>query len=113
VVGIAANVDVDAADLPDGATSVRAAVEGVGPDSRRFCQRVIEAFHTLRTDPEAVLPAWREYAVTLGRAVRVETPAGDITGEAVDVRFPGSLVVRTDDGERVVHAGDCEHLRPA
>ncbi|WP_338738611.1 biotin--[acetyl-CoA-carboxylase] ligase [Haloplanus salilacus] len=110
VVGIGTNVDVDAADLPEDATSVRA--EGGTADRRRFCRRVIEAFHALRADPEAVLPAWRDHAVTLGRSVRVETPAGDVTGEAVDVRFPGSLVVRTDDGERVVHAGDCEHLRP-
>jgi BirA family biotin operon repressor/biotin-[acetyl-CoA-carboxylase] ligase len=36
-----------------------------------------------------------------------------VTGAAVDVRFPGSLVIDTDGGERVVHAGDCEHLRPA
>ena len=116
IVGVGANVDVAAADLPDGATSVRAAGHGKGSeavDRRRFCQRVIETFHTLRTDPEAVLPAWREYAATLGRAVRVETPAGVVEGEAVGVRFPGSLVVCTDGEERVVHVGDCEHLRPA
>jgi BirA family biotin operon repressor/biotin-[acetyl-CoA-carboxylase] ligase len=117
IVGVGANVDVDAAALPDGAASVRTAgrpTDGdAGPDRRRFCQRVVEEFHGLRTDLEAVLPAWRDYALTLGRTVRVETPGGVVTGEAVDVRFPGSLVVRTADGERVVHAGDCEHLRPA
>jgi BirA family biotin operon repressor/biotin-[acetyl-CoA-carboxylase] ligase len=111
IVGVGVNVDIDAADLPEGATSVR--VQGGTPDRRRFCQRVIEGFHELRADPEAVLPAWRDHAVTLGRMVRVETPAGVVEGEAVDVRFPGSLVVRTGEGERLVHAGDCEHLRPA
>ena len=112
IVGVGANVDVAAADLPAGATSLR--VEGSDrADRRRVCQRVIEEFHALRTDPEAVLPAWREYAATVGRRVRVETPGGEVVGEAVDVRFPGSLVVRTDEERRVVHAGDCEHLRPA
>jgi BirA family biotin operon repressor/biotin-[acetyl-CoA-carboxylase] ligase len=122
IVGIGANVDVAATDLPETATSVR--IEGGakrrssgsrlaadGADRRRFCQRMAEAFHDL--DPDEVLPAWRDYAVTLGRTVRVETPGGVVEGEAVDVAFPGALVVRTDEGERTVHAGDCEHLRPA
>jgi BirA family biotin operon repressor/biotin-[acetyl-CoA-carboxylase] ligase len=118
IVGIGANVDVAAADLPERATSVRAeagdpASQGSRPvaDRRRFCQRLVEVVHAL--DPDEVLPAWREYATTLGRRVRVDTPGGVIEGEAVDVTFPGALVVRTDDGERTVHAGDCEHLRPA
>jgi BirA family biotin operon repressor/biotin-[acetyl-CoA-carboxylase] ligase len=118
IVGIGANVDVAAADLPERATSVRAeagdpASQGSRPvaDRRRFCQRLVGVVHAL--DPDEVLPAWREYATTLGRRVRVDTPGGVIEGEAVDVTFPGALVVRTDDGERTVHAGDCEHLRPA
>jgi BirA family biotin operon repressor/biotin-[acetyl-CoA-carboxylase] ligase len=109
IVGVGANVDVSGAELPETATSVRE--EGDDADRRRFCQRMVETFHGL--DPDDVLPAWREYAVTLDREVRVETPGGVVEGEAVDVAFPGSLVVRTDDGERTVHAGDCEHLRPA
>ena len=109
IVGVGVNVDVSGGELPATATSVR--VEGGDADRRRFCQRVVETFHAL--DPDDVLAAWREYAATLGREVRVETPGGVVEGEAVDVEFPGALVVRTDDGERTVHAGDCEHLRPA
>jgi len=109
IVGVGANVDVPDGALPETATSL--AVEGGDADRRRFCQRVVETFHAL--DPEAVLPAWREHTVTLGRSVRVETPGGTVEGEAVDVEFPGALVVRTGAGRRVVHAGDCEHLRPA
>jgi BirA family biotin operon repressor/biotin-[acetyl-CoA-carboxylase] ligase len=111
VVGIGANVNVDGADLPPGATSVREEVGDV--DRRAFCQRVLETFADLVADPDSILPAWREHAATLGRDVRVETPGGVVEGEAVDVRTPGALVVRTADGEQVVHAGDCEHLRPA
>ena len=110
--GVNANVDRDA--LPPGATSLRAEVGDV--DRRTFLQRTLEEIHDLTgegADLRAVLDAWREYASTLGRRVRVETPSGAVEGRAVDVRFPGSLVVETDDGERVVHAGDCEHLRPA
>jgi BirA family biotin operon repressor/biotin-[acetyl-CoA-carboxylase] ligase len=126
LVGIGVNANVDAADLPPGATSIRAEAgdsaeqsstgnrtESGDVDRRLFVQRVVEAFDELCTDPEATLAAWREHSDTLGRRVRVETGKETIEGEAVDVTFPGALVVRTDEGDRTVHAGDCEHLRPA
>jgi BirA family biotin operon repressor/biotin-[acetyl-CoA-carboxylase] ligase len=119
VVGIGVNLNVDETDLPPAAdaTSVRACRERAGHEEtdvprRLFVQRLLEEFHDLREDPDAVLPAWREYASTLGRRVRVETPGGEVVGEAVDVAFPGTLVVETDEGSRRVTAGDCEHLRP-
>ncbi|WP_101294815.1 biotin--[acetyl-CoA-carboxylase] ligase [Halegenticoccus soli] len=111
VVGIGVNANVEAADLPAGATSLLAE-RGEPVDRRAFVQRLLEEFHRLRGRPEEVLPAWREYAATLGRRVRVETPDGPVEGEAVDVEFPGALVVRTDAGDVTIYAGDCEHLRP-
>jgi BirA family biotin operon repressor/biotin-[acetyl-CoA-carboxylase] ligase len=111
VVGIGVNANVDRESLPPGATSIRAETGDV--DRRLFVQRLLERFHELREDPESVLPAWRDSSATLGRRVRVETPGGVVEGEAVDVTFPGALVVRTGSGERTVHAGDCEHLRTA
>jgi BirA family biotin operon repressor/biotin-[acetyl-CoA-carboxylase] ligase len=111
VVGVGINANVDVADLVEGATSLRAEVGDV--DRRAFTQRFLETFDDLRTDLDQVLPAWRDHAATLGRRVRVETPSETVVGEAVDVTFPGALVVRTDDGEVRVAAGDCEHLRPA
>ncbi|MEF8907325.1 MAG: biotin--[acetyl-CoA-carboxylase] ligase [Haloarculaceae archaeon] len=112
VVGIGVNANVDPEELPTGqpVTSLRAEVGDV--DRRLFTQRLLEEFHALRGDLEGVVDAWREYASTLGRRVRVETPAGSVVGEAVDVRFPGTLVVDTGDGREDVTAGDCEHLRP-
>jgi BirA family biotin operon repressor/biotin-[acetyl-CoA-carboxylase] ligase len=111
VVGVGVNANIDCESLPAGATSIRAEAGDV--DRRVFVQRLLERFHELRAEPESVLPAWREYSATLGRRVRVETPGGVVEGEAVDVTFPGALVVRTESGERTVHAGDCEHLRTA
>jgi BirA family biotin operon repressor/biotin-[acetyl-CoA-carboxylase] ligase len=113
VVGVGVNANVDVTDLPDGvdATSLRAEVGDV--NRRAFTRRLLEEFDALRIDLDAVVPAWREYATTIGRRVRVDTPGGEVVGEAVDVAFPGSLVVDTG-GERVtVTAGDCQHLRPA
>ena len=113
VVGVGVNANVDPGELPSEqpATSLRAEVGDV--DRRRFTQRLLEEFHELRVDLEGAVDAWREHASTLGRRVRVETPTGEVVGEAVDVRFPGTLVVDTGDGCEAVTAGDCEHLRSA
>lgn len=112
VAGIGVNANIDAADLPEGATSIREQLGGEDVDRRVFVQRLLEEFTALRENPDDVLPAWREHSATLGQRVRVETPGGDVEGTAVDVVFPGALVVRTNEGDVTVHAGDCEHLRP-
>jgi len=110
VVGVGVNANVPASALPADATSV---AEQVGQVERRaFVQRVLERFDALRSDPEAAVAAWRDRSATLGQRVRVETATGELVGDAVDVAFPGALVVETDDGRERVHAGDCEHLRP-
>jgi BirA family biotin operon repressor/biotin-[acetyl-CoA-carboxylase] ligase len=111
VVGVGLNANVDADALPEGATSLRALVGDV--DRRRVVQRLLERFHEGTRDLDGVVSAWRERTTTLGRRVRVETAAGEVVGEAIDVTTTGGLVVRTTDGEVTVHAGDCEHLRPA
>jgi BirA family biotin operon repressor/biotin-[acetyl-CoA-carboxylase] ligase len=111
VVGIGVNANVPASDLPETATSIREQL-GEDVDRRVFLQRVLEEYHELGTDADAVLPAWREHALTLGQHVRVETPSGEVVGDAVDVESPGALLVETDEGVVRVSAGDCEHLRP-
>ena len=126
VVGVGVNANLDPADLPEGATSLRAARQGASGDGRTetdgadgdvdlsaLTRTLLEELATLLADTDAVLPAWRETADTLWRQVRVETPDGDVVGEAVAVESPGTLVVRTDAGEVRVTTGDCEHLRPA
>jgi BirA family biotin operon repressor/biotin-[acetyl-CoA-carboxylase] ligase len=110
VVGVGVNANVDAAALPEQGTSVREKAGDI--DRGAFVQRLLEEFAALVDAPDAVLDAWREHALTLGEAVRVETPTGEVVGAAVDVEFPGSLVIETDEGVQRVHAGDCEHLRP-
>ena len=110
VVGIGINANVDRAAVPGTATTIRERVGDV--DRAALTRDLLERFEALTATPESVLPAWRAASSTLGRRVRVETPGGEVEGEAVDVEFPGTLVVATGDGERRVSAGDCEHLRP-
>lgn len=111
IIGVGLNANVDAGTLPDGATSLRDIAGDV--DRRRLVQRLLESFDALRDDPEAILPAWRAASSTLGRRVRVEAASETVEGTALDVEPPGRLVIETDDGPVRVHAGDCEHLRPA
>jgi len=111
LVGVGLNANIDADALPAGATSLQQQVGDI--DRRAVLQTVLESVSTLLGDPEAIIQRWRAYSSTLGRRVRVDTGREEIEGRAVDVQFPGALVVDTDTGEEVVHAGDCEHLRPA
>jgi BirA family transcriptional regulator, biotin operon repressor / biotin---[acetyl-CoA-carboxylase] ligase len=110
VPGIGVNANIDADDLPPEATSIRAEAGDV--DRRAFVQRLLEEFDRYRTDLEAVVPAWRELALTLGQRVRIDRPAGELVGEAVDVTEHGALVVDAEGTRETVSAGDCEHLRP-
>lgn len=111
VPGIGINANIDADELPSGATSLREQVGDV--DRRVFTQRVLETLQELLTDEDAILDRWREHALTLGRRVRVETSDGVVEGEATDIERPGTLLVDTGAETLRVHAGDCEHLRPA
>jgi len=111
IVGIGVNANIDTVELPAEATSLRQEL-GSDVDRRRFVQRLLESLADLLANPEAILDQWRECSSTLGRDVRIETPTREIHGRAVDVQFPGGLVIETEQGEEVIHAGDCEHLRP-
>lgn len=110
IIGMGVNANIPASSLPTGATSVQELVGMV--DRRDLVQRIVEAFDSLRVGPDTVvLDQWRDWAVTLGEAVRVETASDVIVGTAVDVSDVGALRVETEEGLVTVHAGDCTHLR--
>ncbi len=110
VVGIGVNANVDAADLPDGATSLRELHRDV--NRGRLVGSILPTFDRLRSSPERVLSAWRDRSLTLGRRVRVEIGEERVVGNAVGVEPPGTLLVDAGDKTIRVHAGDCDHLRP-
>lgn len=110
VIGIGLNANLDSADLPEHATSIQSEVGSC--DRALLTRTLLEEFHALRTDPDKILPAWRELSATLSTAVCVETPSETVRGTAVDIAYPGQLVIETQDGTEVVSTGDCEHLRP-
>jgi BirA family biotin operon repressor/biotin-[acetyl-CoA-carboxylase] ligase len=59
----------------------------------------------------ALVEAYRSNLVTLGRRVAVQLHDDHFTGIAHDVTDRGHLVVETDEGMRVIAAGDVVHLR--
>lgn len=112
IVGVGINANVSPDVLPDRATSLQAEV-GESVDRRGIVQDLLVGFDELLDEPESIVPAWKRHAITIGQRVRVETPTATVEGTAVDVEPPGHLRVDTGDGVVTVHAGDCEHLRPA
>lgn len=112
IAGIGINVGMRAEQLPvEGATSL--AVEGVAVDRADLLGALVAGVDArvaeLAADRSAVLAAYRETCVTLGRQVRVHLPTGgELTGLAQDVDDDGRLVV---DGVPV-GAGDVVHVRP-
>ncbi|MFC7074284.1 biotin--[acetyl-CoA-carboxylase] ligase [Halovenus rubra] len=112
VVGIGLNANVDKSQLPEDADATSLQVECGAVDRRHVVKTVLETLSDLLAETDNILPAWRSLSGTLGRHVRVETPNGTVTGKAVDVAFPGALIVETDNGTERVTVGDCEHLRP-
>lgn len=114
VVGIGTNVDWRGVGHADDRTSI-AEVTGEAVDRDRLLSDLAGAFdrrlEDVERDPAVLLADYRRACVTLGRAVRVETPAGLLVGTAEDVDGTGALRLRTGDGILTVRAGDVHHLR--
>ena len=75
---------------------------------KAILRSLARAYASWRSDPAALVPAYRSACVSLGRQVRVELPGGQsYEGLATDVDDDGRLVV----GDRAFAAGDVIHLR--
>lgn len=108
-IGINANVDPNALPTTQPTTSLAADVGEI--NRRELTQDLLEQFWNLATNIEEILPAWRELNATIGTQVRIETATEECIGEAVGIKFPGTLLVETRTDTVEVSAGDCEHLR--
>ncbi|MEZ5379846.1 MAG: biotin--[acetyl-CoA-carboxylase] ligase [Acidimicrobiales bacterium] len=64
-----------------------------------------------RAGAEAIIEEYRDRCVTLGRVVTLETPAGVVTGTAVDIDPSGGLVLEVEGERRTLFAGDAHHQR--
>lgn len=116
IIGIGLNVNNTAAQLVDGATSLK---HEAGQTFSRIeiLQEMLRAFErwylrSHKNNFEEVLAAWKDRAYTLGKRVRVSDPASVIEGIAVDLDEDGGLLIRQDSGVVVKKmAGDVVQLR--
>jgi BirA family biotin operon repressor/biotin-[acetyl-CoA-carboxylase] ligase len=120
VLGVGLNVTSTAQELPPGGTSLRLA--GAATTDRdtvlralvRELVRQVDGWDAAGGDAGAcgLAGAARELCVTLGQAVRVERPDGDLLGDAEGLDDDGRLLVRQRSGAlTAVAAGDVVHLR--
>lgn len=103
-------INVEATRFPPGlsATSLRLLGHQVAPaDLGRVLLRELESVYR----GPFRLADYEARCGTLGRRVRVETPAGSLAGVARRIDLDGALVVETNSGEVRVLAGDVIHLR--
>ena len=123
VVGIGCNLATPAdGGYPPGATSIEE-VAGRPVDPQAYLDALLRGlerrYGALTDRPDdgrrALVDEVRASSVTLGSAVRVELPSGEVLeGEAVAIRDDGRLVVALAGGRQaVVEAGDVVHLRHA
>lgn len=117
VLGIGINVGQTREELPIPTATSLALVAGAPVDRTALLLALLEelaavtdrwtAGDDLRTD-------YLDLCLTVGQVVRVSTPSGDLTGQAIDIDRDGQLVVRTEAGEEPhLGAGDVVHVRPA
>jgi BirA family transcriptional regulator, biotin operon repressor / biotin---[acetyl-CoA-carboxylase] ligase len=124
VVGLGLNVTTRADELPatTGLPATSLLIAGATVTDRdpllRALLRGIARWYTGWRDAAGdaemcgLLAAYQRDCATVGRDVRVLLPdGGEFTGTATGVDADGRLVVRTDDGERQVSAGDVLHVR--
>jgi BirA family transcriptional regulator, biotin operon repressor / biotin---[acetyl-CoA-carboxylase] ligase len=126
VLGTGINVSASQREIPaPGATSL-ALAGAAGLDRERLLARVLAGMQrwylawttaapgAARGDAGAcgLRPEYLRLSATIGRAVRVDLPGGQVlTGTAQDVDEAGRLVVRAASGLVPVSAGDVIHLR--
>lgn len=127
VLGIGLNVTLRVDELPPSSSGLPATslqLAGAAATDRdpllRALLRGVESWYgrwrAAGGDPTAagLRPAYLRHCATIGRAVRVTLPTGEVrTGVAVTVDDGGRLVVRTAAGDLPVAAGDVLHVRAA
>ena len=112
VIGIGVNVSQEEfpPELRDKAVSLRMA--GASVPRARLAAEIISGLDGIfsgsgwRNGDPALIGELRRLSCTLGRRVRVISPAGEEEGEAVDIAPDGSLLVRFRDGVRPVSSGE-------
>ena len=107
IIGVGLNVNLNAHELPVGATSTLMVTK-----KRFLLDRTLssilttmqEYYETLR-DQESVLGDWWNHCAHRMKLVIIETGSGLVHGKCVGVNLDGSIIVETDNGKITVPDG--------
>src|SRR6202035_135793 len=117
ILGVGVNVNQLSADVPPGATSLRA-LTGRPLEREPLLAAILNDLANAydRADREGIdwiVPRWRSRSSMLGKPISFQRDGATIRGVAEDLGNDGALLVRLGDGTRVnVIAGEVERLRP-
>jgi len=118
IVGMGMNIDLALDEAPDDVAKRAVDLQtltGLVVDRAALVDALLDAceqaIDELVGSTQIALDHYRSRCLTIGRAIRFETPTGELEGEAVGVADDGSLVLRTADGhEHLLTAGDAHHV---
>jgi BirA family biotin operon repressor/biotin-[acetyl-CoA-carboxylase] ligase len=120
VAGVGLNVSQTADELPVPTATSLVLEEATTTDRTVVLREVLRSLEALFVQWQAdagdptggLVDSYVRRCATLGRRVRVELPSGDrVVGEATGIDTDGRLEVRTQDGPRILGAGDVVHVR--
>lgn len=121
IVGVGIDLDWRDVAREDEAATWTSVAESTGRDVDRadvladLLRGLAVWLRSVPNDPLRLLVAYRDACATIGAAVRVTFPDGEVLeGRAVDLDRDGRLVVDAPEvGQVAVTAGDVTHVRPA
>lgn len=113
VVGVGLNLDMahfDTGQIGQPWTDLRT-VAGCRPQRNRLAGLLLHHMLTglsryQQDGLDEVLDRWSELDCLAGRPVRLQHPAGELSGTAQGVDRTGALLLRCADGVRAVHSGE-------
>ncbi len=110
-IGIGINVNNDPTSVAPEATSL-GRITGMPVARKAVLSGFLDIFRSRmeKDDLSTIIDEWKDYTLTIGRHVRVETVRDVFEGKAVDVDEGGALILAMRGGrtQRVIH-GDCFH----
>ena len=118
ILGIGVNLNIDERMFPKEIRSIATSLKrerGEAVLRKEFLRYLLEELERwykvlLEEGGDAVLTAWRKRSQIKGKSVRVTSFGETLTGIAVDVDSSGSLILKTENGERKrIVAGDVEY----
>jgi BirA family biotin operon repressor/biotin-[acetyl-CoA-carboxylase] ligase len=109
--GIGINVNHSPALADQPVTSI-SRITGRPVSRSQLLSAFLDAFESRiqRRGLTGIIDQWRRLSFTMGKQVKIQTPAGLLEGLAVDIEPDGALIIQTADGtRRPVIYGDCLH----